>query len=48
MDFTLNVDHENTKGPKHETKNILFCVFKISCFRDKISYVLETVKFLKG
>ncbi len=43
--YLKNIDHENTKGPqydlsdlrgrrKHEIKQVLFRVFKISCFRD--------------
>jgi len=44
----LKINRGNTKGRKHEIINILFRVFKISCFRDKISYILETVIFSKG
>jgi hypothetical protein len=34
-------NHENAKERKHEIINILFRVFNISCFRDKISFIVS-------
>jgi hypothetical protein len=39
---TTNINHESTKGPKHEKKRKgKFRAFKISCFRDENKFGLS-------
>jgi hypothetical protein len=35
MTKTKNINHESTKGTKHEKGKDKFRAFKISCFRDE-------------